>query len=88
MCHIFKRICCSDFSLPGMNGVMVSTNNTWSNDDYTVVFNDKCTFNLIAKSQRVALDAILCEKGKILTAITGDTHRSLLTLQGTPAVPY
>ena len=50
---------------------MVSTNRTWTNNITTVTFNDKRTFNLKSQSQEVALDAILCEKGKVLTDITG-----------------
>ena len=54
--------------------MMVSTHNTqhiisFQKDYYTVTFNDKRTFNLIAKSQEVALDAILCEKGRVLIDI-------------------
>ena len=58
------------FSL-GRNGVMVSTNRTYRNNITTLTFNDRHTFNLISQSQEVALDAILCEKGKVLTDITG-----------------
>ena len=34
------------------------------------------------------VEGILCEKGKLLTEITGYTQRSLLTLQDTPKGPY
>ena len=77
----------------GTNGVIVSTHYTqhiisFQKEDYTVTFNDKCTFNLITQSQEVAFDAIFCEKGKVLTNITGYTNRSLLTLQGILTGPY
>ena len=55
---------------------MVSTNRTYRNNITTLTFNDRHTFNLISQSQEVALDAILCEKGKVLTDITGYTNRS------------
>ena len=53
-----------------------------------VTFNDTRTFNLTSQLHEVALDAILCEKGKVLTDITGYTKRSLLTSQGTTTGPY
>ena len=62
---------------------MVSTNRTYRNNRVTVNFNDTRTFNLKSQLHEVALDAILCEKGKILTDITGYTNRSFLTLQNT-----
>ena len=57
------------FTFPGMNGVMVSTRNTRRVADNSIVFNDKRTFNLTAQSHGFALDAILCEKGEILTPL-------------------
>ena len=66
---------------------MVSTNRTYRNNTVTVNFNDTRTFNLKSQLHEVALDAILCEKGKVLTDIAGYTNMSLLTSQGTLTGP-
>ena len=69
---------------------MVSTYRTYRNNIFmlNVTFNDTRTFNLKSQLHEVALDAILCEKGKVLTDITGYTNRSLLTSEGTTMGPY
>ena len=41
-----------------------------------LTFNDTRTFNLKSQLHEVTLDAILCEKGKVLTDIIGYTNRS------------
>ena len=61
-------------NFPGKNGVMVQTYNTFIVNGYKVEFNDKATFKLTSQSQEVALDAILCEKGKILLTVLGTTR--------------
>ena len=75
---------------PGSSGVVVNTilPLNVSYPFLTSTFFDKFHFKFQGKSRGSTLNAILCEKGKILTDVTGYTYRSLLTSQGTPTGPY
>ena len=58
---------------PGWHGIMINTTLDLTNKypDISSTFLDKFHFKLWAKSHGSSLNAILCEKGKILTNITG-----------------
>ena len=62
------------FLFLGQNGVMVLSHTLWKGYGHTVEFSDNQSFNLTAQSHQFALDAILCEKGEVLTDTTGHTH--------------